>query len=295
MIKSMTGFGAAEVQLDQWTVQVELRSVNHRDMQVSFRLPDAFSLKEVELQKLVERHLNRGHVRLVLNARLKSGHTEVLVDAEQIEGYLHVLQGLAARQDVPAHLDLASLLRLPGVLRDVTTDEELRAQLWPAALDAAGAALEALVAMREAEGANLARQLLELCEAVRECVARIEAATADVTAAYRDRLEERVAKLLAGTGVPVNDDSLAREVAFFAERSDVSEEVARLRSHLDQFREALDGQEEAVGRRMEFLGQEMLREANTLAAKLPAGEQIRDAMELKGLVDRIREQVRNVE
>jgi len=295
MIKSMTGFGAAEVQLDQWTVQVELRSVNHRDMQVSFRLPDAFSLKEVELQKLVERHLNRGHVRLVLNARLKSGHTEVLVDAEQIEGYLHVLQGLAARQDVPAHLDLASLLRLPGVLRDVTTDEELRAQLWPAALDAAGAALEALVAMREAEGANLARQLLELCEAVRKCVARIEAATADVTAAYRDRLEERVAKLLAGTGVPVNDDSLAREVAFFAERSDVSEEVARLRSHLDQFREALDGQEEAVGRRMEFLGQEMLREANTLAAKLPAGEQIRDAMELKGLVDRIREQVRNVE
>ena len=295
MIRSMTGFGAAEVQLDQWTVQVELRSVNHRDMQVSFRLPDAFSLKEVELQKLVERHLHRGHIRFVLNARLKSGQTEVLVDAEQIEGYLHVLKGLAARQDVPAHLDLASLLRLPGVLRDVTTDEELRAQLWPSALEAAGAALEALVEMREAEGANLARQLRELCEAISECVAGIEAATADVTAAYRDRLEERVAKLLAGTGVPVNDDSLAREVAFFAERSDVSEEVARLRSHLDQFREALDGDEGAVGRRMEFLGQEMLREANTLAAKLPAGEQIRDAMELKGLVDRIREQVRNVE
>ena len=120
-------------------------------------------------------------------------------------------------------------------------------------------------------------------------------AAPDVTAAYRDRLNERIEKLLAGTGVAVSEDSLAREVAFFAERADVSEEVARLRSHLAQFREALESDEEAVGRRLEFLGQEMLREANTMAAKLPAGDQIRDAMALKGLIDRVREQVRNVE
>ena len=120
-------------------------------------------------------------------------------------------------------------------------------------------------------------------------------AVPDVTAAYRDRLTERIETLLDGTGVAAGEEALAREVAYFAERADVSEEVARLRSHVAQFRDALDSDEEAVGRRLEFLGQEMLREANTMAAKLPAGDQIRDAMDLKGLIDRVREQVRNVE
>jgi uncharacterized protein (TIGR00255 family) len=295
MIRSMTGFGAAEVQSDQWTVRAELRSVNHRDLQVSFRLPDAFYAKEVELQKLLEQHVRRGHVRLTLAAQVKEGRADVLVDSGQLEGYLRVLKDLAARQDVPARLEFAALLRLPGVLRDVTTDPELHEQLWPAALEAIRAALAGLIEMRTAEGANLAAHLREVSDAVEEGVARIERAAPEVTAAYRDRLKERVEKLLAGTSVPVAEDSLAREVAFFAERSDVSEEVARLRSHLAQFREALDSDEEAVGRRLEFIGQEMLREANTMAAKLPAGDQIRDAMELKGQIDRVREQVRNVE
>ncbi|MCK4374902.1 MAG: DUF1732 domain-containing protein, partial [Candidatus Brocadiae bacterium] len=112
---------------------------------------------------------------------------------------------------------------------------------------------------------------------------------------YRDRLRERVERLLEGTEVPVNEDSLAREVAFFADRSDVSEEIERLRSHLAQLREALESEDAPVGRKIEFLGQEMLREANTMAAKVPAGAQVRQVLELKSEIERLREQARNVE
>ena len=295
MIRSMTGFGAAEVQAGQWTVRAELRSVNHRDLQVSFRVPDAFGAKEIELQRLIEARARRGHVRLAVSVQVKADQTDVLVDTAQIEGYVRVLKALAERGGVPVQIDLAGLLRLPGVLRDVTTDGELRGRLWPSVLESVEAALAAMVSMRETEGANLAVQLHEVCAAVEAAVARIEVAVPDVTAAYRDRLTERIETLLDGTGVAAGEEALAREVAYFAERADVSEEVARLRSHVAQFRDALDSDEEAVGRRLEFLGQEMLREANTMAAKLPAGDQIRDAMDLKGLIDRVREQVRNVE
>ena len=295
MIRSMTGFGAAEARHDHWMVRVELRSVNHRDLQVSFRLPEAFHLRELELQRVVEAQVRRGHVRLVLSAQLDSGRTEVLVDTEHLRGYLLALKDLAGIEQTPVHVDLASLLRLPGALKDVTTDTSLREELWPVVKQVARDALAEMVGMRQTEGANLAGQLGQLCDDVESRLAGVEGCSGQLIAAYRDRLKERIEKLLAGTGVAVSEDSLAREVAFFAERSDVSEEVARLHSHLAQFREALDGDEEAVGRRMEFLGQEMLREANTMAAKMAACEQLATVMEIKGLVDRLREQVRNVE
>jgi uncharacterized protein (TIGR00255 family) len=149
--------------------------------------------------------------------------------------------------------------------------------------------------MRRAEGANLWRELHEVCASVGKLVDSIEREQAGLVAAYRDRLKERVDRLLAGTDVQVNEESLAREVALYADRSDVSEEIARLRSHLEQFREALDGNETPVGRRMEFLGQEMLREASTMAAKIPAGAQVRQVLDLKNEIERLREQVRNVE
>ena len=170
-----------------------------------------------------------------------------------------------------------------------------RDALWPHVVTSCEEALAQLLEMRRAEGANLAVHLEELCSCMSERVEAVEAAQDEALAAYRDRLAERLQRLLEGSDTPVSEDALARELAFYAERSDVSEEIARLRSHVAQLREALDGSGEPVGRRIEFLGQEMLREANTMAAKVPAGPHVAQVLELKGDIERLREQARNVE
>ncbi|KPK64013.1 MAG: hypothetical protein AMK73_04860 [Planctomycetes bacterium SM23_32] len=294
MISSMTGFGAAEAQREGWTVVAEARSVNHKDLRLALRLPDAFQARQFEVQKLVEERLHRGHVYVEVTCRTAEGGAGALVDREQVRSYAAALREVAEAEGLPFQVDLASVLRLPGAVKDMTTDEDLRERLWPGVLEACGAALDALAQMRRTEGANLEAQLAGSCEAIESLTARIEAAQQGLVAAYRDRLRQRVERLLDGAGVPVNEESLAREVALFADRSDVSEEVVRLRSHLAQFGEALTA-EGPVGRKMEFLGQEMLREANTMAAKMASGPPVRDAVELKSEIDRLREQVRNVE
>jgi uncharacterized protein (TIGR00255 family) len=296
MIRSMTGFGIAEGRCDQWTLRAEVRTVNHRDLQLSLRLPDAFRVREYELQKLIEKQIRRGHLYLSLTCEPATAEGELLVDAERLKAYVAALKGLAAdTRGLPVQVDLASLLRLPGALKDVTTDAALRDEIWPRVVTAVQAALDALVEMRRAEGASLHAELHRLCDAIEGLAAAVEREQGGLVAAYRDRLRERLAKLLEGMDVPLGEDSLAREVALYADRSDVGEEIARLKSHLQQFREALDGEEAPVGRKMEFLGQEMLREASTMAAKVAAGPQVRQVLELKGEIERVREQVRNVE
>ena len=295
MIRSMTGFGTADVQCDQWTLRTEVRTVNHRDLQLSLRLPDAFHLREADLQKIIEKKIRRGHLYLALTCRPATDEAAMLVDHQRLAGYVAALRALAESEGLPLEVDLAELLRLPGALVDATTDVELRDTLWPHVVKAVAAATDALVEMREAEGANLRRQLDEIRRSIGTLVDTIEGERETVVVAYRDRLKERVTKLLAGTDVPVSEESLAREVAFYADRADVSEEIERLRSHLKQFGEALDADEGPVGRRMEFLGQEMLREASTMAAKVPGGVQVRQVLDLKSEIERLREQVRNVE
>jgi len=291
----MTGFGSAEVQCDQWSLLAEARTVNHRDLQLSLRLPDAFHLREFDLQKVIEKKIRRGHLYLALTCRPAAEAGDVLIDEQTLKGYLSALKRLAEAEGMSLQVELGSLLRLPGALKDVTTDETLRDRLWPHVVEVTEAAVDDLVEMRRAEGANLWRELHEICASVNKLVDAIEREQAGLVAAYRDRMKERIARLLAGTDVQIDEESLAREVALFADRSDVSEEIARLRSHIEQFRQALDGDEIPVGRRMEFLGQEMLREASTMAAKIPAGAQVRQVLELKSEIERLREQVRNVE
>jgi uncharacterized protein (TIGR00255 family) len=295
MIKSMTGFGSAEAQCDQWMLRAEVRSVNHRDLQASFRLPEMFQLKEYELQKLLEKGIHRGHVYLALTCRPRSGGAMVMVDQGVVRQYLDSLKSVAASAQMPVSVDLAALLALPGTLRDMASDEELKQALWPHVVRTVEAAVGALVEMRRAEGANLAVQLRGLCASIGRLAAGIKEAQGESVAVYHDRLRERVTKLLAGADVPLSEESLAREVAIYADHCDVSEEVARLMSHLQQFEEALEAGGEPVGRKMEFLGQEMMREASTIAAKAPAGTQGRPLLELRSEIDRLREQVRNVE
>jgi len=295
MIRSMTGFGTAQRVRDQWGIRVEVRSVNRKELQVTFRLPEVFRLKEVELQKLVEERVHRGHVYFSLDVEPHEATEPLLVDEGRVAAYLHLLEKLAAPRDIPCNVEMASLLRLPGAMKEEVVDEELRDVVWEDVVETAKQAVDALVEMRRSEGENLSGELDGFCAHIAGLTDCIEQAQGGFVPAYRDRLVERVSNLLEGTGVTLNDEAIAREVAIYADRCDVSEEIARLRSHVKQFREAMSGPEEPVGRKMEFVGQEMLREASTIASKVPAGRQVDDVLELKTVVERLREQVRNVE
>ena len=295
MISSMTGFGTGERAGEQWLVGVEVRSVNRKDLQVSLRLPDEFALKETELRKLIGRVVHRGHLYVSVACDPRTDREGVLVDEQRAADYLRCLKRVASRLDVPLRVDPASVLSLPGVLRDVSGDQQLREPVWADIVAATAEAVDGLVQMRRAEGENLGRQLGELCERISDLTDRIEEAQGGFLQGYRERLRQRIERLLEGTEAELDQQSLEREVALYAERSDVSEEIARLRSHVDQFREALGGPAEPVGRKMEFIGQEMLREAGTMAAKVPAGEQVREVLDLKTTIEQLREQVRNVE
>ena len=294
MIRSMTGFGSARTQFNGWTLRAEMRSVNHRDVQFSFRLPEMLQLQEYELQKILEKEIRRGHVYFALTCR-SVGAAQAVVDREAARQYLDALRELAEESNVPCQVDLAGLLRLPGTLAEPMSDDERRSTLWPHVIKTTEACLSAMVEMRCAEGAALSEHLTQLCDTIEELTGAVKDAQTSFAPAYRDRLRDRVARLLDGTDIVVNEDTLAREVAMFADRSDVSEEIARMGSHVSQFRQALAVGGKPVGRRMEFLGQEMLREAGTMAAKVPAGQHVVQVLELRTAVDRLREQVRNVE
>jgi len=295
MIRSMTGFGSAERTSGDWLLHAEVRAVNYKDLRVSLRMPEAFRSREIELQKLFEKRLRRGHVSFSLECRPRAGESGMLVDIDRVGEYVSALKQVADRLDVPFSLDLAALLRLPDTLRNMAADEELQTSLWPDVVAVTEEAIDGLIAMREAEGANLCGQLEDICATVEALVETIGEQQDAFVIAYRNRLRERIARLLEGTEAAVDEHSLAREVAYYADRSDVSEELARLRSHVKQFREALDGDGEPVGRKMEFLGQEMLREAGTIGAKVPSDHQLPQVLELRTQIDRLREQVRNVE
>ena len=295
MIRSMTGFGVAERVWEQWTIRAEARSVNQARLKLSIRLPEMLRLKESELAKMVEQRVSRGHVHLAVECSLGEDAIDLLVDKEKLRSYVRLVKEAAAAEGVPASVEAGALMSLP----DVKSTGRLPAQeleaLWEQVLSTAQEAASGMVRMREAEGRNLAEQLEAVCADARERVEALAAGVAGSVRQYQARLSERVGQLLEGTQATVDEGALAREVAFIAERSDVSEEIARMGSHLEQFQAALQSEGAPAGKKLEFIAQEMLREANTMVAKLPSTEQVQQAIEVKLDVNRLMEQLRNVE
>jgi len=295
VIRSMTGYGAVEERLERWTVRAEARTVNHSGFRISFRLPEMLRLKESELAKLARRWVSRGHLYLSIRCELSEEALELLVDRRRLRAYLAEAKKVAASEGVPLSVEAGALMSLPEVISAQSLPEEMREELWHHVQRVTEGAMEQLVEMREREGENLLPQLLGLCAGVRERTERIQAGLSACVGAYRDRLLERVERLLEGTGLAVDKEALARETAVVAEKSDISEEATRLLSHIEQFLDALRSEEGPVGRKLEFLVQEMQREANTMAAKVPSSELVQEALETKGDIQRLREQVCNVE
>jgi uncharacterized protein (TIGR00255 family) len=294
MIRSMTGYGEAEQESPAGRLRVEVKTVNHRYLNVAIKTPLGLDRLEPRITEALKRHLHRGHVSASLSVR-RDGERDLGIrpDLEKARAYLAALEALRRELHVPGEVNLAmlshfsELLRGPEVVPALDVDADLVADLAEAAAAAART-------LREAEGERLAADISARLDAIERELAAVGARAPERLAEQRDRLREQVREL-AGQ-VEVDEDRLAREIAYFAERWDVNEEVVRFRSHVELFRETLatDGSE-PVGKRLGFLAQEMQREANTIASKANDVQIARSAVALKVEIERIREQVENVE
>jgi uncharacterized protein (TIGR00255 family) len=295
MIRSMTGFGDAQREVAGHAYHVEIRTVNNRYFKPALRLPEDYGFAEADLERLLRQRLERGSVFYRLYVRDLSADAAYTINASALGAYLRQLQAAAAQAaSAQVVIDLAQLAQLPGVCQPHELSDEEREARLRIATELTEAALAKLVAMRETEGHSLAEDLRVHLAVIAERAAAIKARVPVVVAEYRDRLAARVEQLIAKQNVALAGEDLAREVAIYADRSDISEELSRLASHVKQFEAAL-GKREAAGRKLEFLAQELLRETNTIGSKSTDAEVARHMLEMKSAVDRVKEQVLNVE
>lgn len=289
----MTGFGRGSARGEEFTVGVEIKTVNNRYLDIHLRLSQELSPLEMNIRKRVGARLSRGRVDLNINFE-RTGATTYEVNHPLIAGYVSAMREIQQQFNLAGDIDVSSVARLPGALtpaRDGLDDVNMSG--LDRALDEA---LESLEQMRASEGATLAAEMRIRVGRIEAEVPIIEAAAAGLAEAYRQRLQKRVSELIARGNQAVELDAgrLAQEVAYLADRSDISEELARLRSHLEQFRVALEAEGE-VGKRLDFLLQELNREANTVLSK-STEISIKDAgLAIKAEVEKLREQVQNVE
>jgi uncharacterized protein (TIGR00255 family) len=291
MIRSMTGFGAGKGSAGAEVVEAEVRSVNHKFCEVKCRLPREMAALETELARQVKDRLARGGIEVTLRRSSSRGALAPRVDAELAAEYARAFAEIRARLGLAGAVSLADVLAADGVvsLEERAVDPELARG---AAAAAVAAALDALVAMREREGAALARDLEGRLAAVEALASRLAEVSPRSVEDYRARLQERVVEL--SRGLAPDPARLATEIALFADRTDVAEELTRLASHVAQMRGLLASGEPA-GRKMDFLVQEMHREANTVGSKSQSAEASAGVVALKAEIERMREQVQNVE
>lgn len=290
MIRSMTGFGAAEGTVGTARATVELRSVNHRFFNATIRLPSELSRWESEVREALRKRVSRGH--LSLSARVeREAAGAPAIDEARFGAYVELLRGLQERHGLGGALDVGTVLRMPDVMSSVAeSDDGDPAQL----VNVVDAAAVALTASREDEGARLAGYLLERLAIVEGALLRIVIRAPERLLAHRDRLRTAVREL--ADGVAVDEQRVAVEIAILADRLDVQEEMSRFASHIAAFRETLGRtDDEPVGKRLGFLLQEMLREANTTGSKGNDASILGDVVTIKEELERIREQVENLE
>lgn len=295
MINSMTGYGEAAGHIGGMDYIVELKTVNNRYLRTVIKLPEAVAFLEERIEKLLRQNLARGTVNFVL--RVKGSSVEELfeVDEPALQQLIQRLDAVLSRTGVESRLDVSGLLSLPGIVRPAVPTEEKTALIVKGVLAITLQALDRLRTMRAQEGKFLEEDLRTHCREIRQDLQSIDARRGLVMQEYAERIKKRVNGLLAEAKLKLDAEILAREVAVLAERADISEELTRLDAHLSQFEEALRLDGEQVGRRLEFIGQEMLREANTIASKSGDVEIGNRVVDIKCRIDRIKEQTQNVE
>ncbi len=294
MMKSMTGYGRGECSQDGFKITVELSSVNRKQSEISVALPREMEMLESQIRDLINRYIARGrlNVRVALHAGTSNFAARMHLNIPLAKAYAHELNRLARQLKLPGPVTLDQLARAPGVFQ---TDEQIveEENFWPAVQKALKKALTELVKMREREGAHLARDLKQRVATMRQATTRIQKHAPAVAEHYREQLVERI-KASGLEAPPDEDERLMKEVVYFADRADITEELTRLQSHFKQFEDCLRSME-PIGRTLDFLAQEMNREINTIGSKANDSLISRQVVTLKAELERFREQAQNVE
>ena len=294
MINSMTGYGQAQGEVNGVSYLVEIKTVNNRYFKTIIKLPEPAAFLDEDIEKLLRKNLSRGTVNYVL--RLKDVSANALFDINEtaLQAVVEKLSRAGSSAGITGAIDIGNLLSLPGIIQPALPDKEIAEQIKKVILEISQEAINKLKEMRAAEGGFLEADLKKCCSAIEQDLEQIRARSGGVLLEYANKLRKRVDELLAHAELKLDEDILAREVAIFADRSDISEEIARLESHLQQFAQCCQAKDQA-GRRLDFISQEMLREANTIASKSSDTEMTRCVVDIKCQIDRIKEQVQNVE
>jgi uncharacterized protein (TIGR00255 family) len=307
MINSMTGYGYAEGHLDDIIYVVEIKTVNNRYFKERIKLPESMAFLEEDIDRLLRKSLLRGTINYTLWFKNAAANKLFDIDQTALREYVEKLGHIASAADVKCQIDISSMLNLPGVWMTKLADEKQTAQIKTKVLDTTQQAIDRLKQMRAAEGAALVADLANYCRAIKNDLDQIRTRSSIVLEEYAAKLKKRVDELLAEAKLELDEATLAREVAVFAERSDISEETTRLESHLQRFAESCQATSagnnknadshtnEQTGRRLDFISQEMLREANTIASKAGDTEIVNWVVNIKCNIERIKEQVQNIE
>ena len=292
MVRSMTGFGRGEVSRDGKEFTVEIKTVNHRYLDIFIKMPRQISFLEDRVRELVSKAISRGKIDVYITyANYGDDSRQVTIDEQLAKAYISALEELRDRFSLADDISVSLLSKCPEVLK-VEQVEEDGEQLWEILKTALDDAVASLIRMREIEGEAMKKALLERADAIEVVIGKIEARAPEVPRDYKTKLAERISDLLEQQ---VADESrIAMEVALFADRCSIDEELVRLKSHFGQMRQILD-MDQPVGRKLDFLVQEMNREINTIGSKANDLEITRYVVDVKSEIEKIREQVQNIE
>ncbi len=296
MLLSMTGFGEARAESDSLILSIELRALNNRYLKISLRASDPYHLLEPDIEKVIRKTVRRGTLQVHLRCEQTEQNANYRINSQALSTYLTQITDVLGDLNLQEHRDLliGQVLSLPGIVAESSYDTSRLEKDWPVVRDVLTEALARLHKMRSDEGAAMAQELLNYRDIIRHHLDAVSERIPHVASMYRDRLYERVKNILTEHHIELDRQELIKEVSIFSERSDIAEEVIRLNSHLDQFQEMMK-EEESPGRKLEFLTQEMFREANTIGSKAGDTEISRHVVEIKGTLEKIRELVQNVE
>ncbi len=292
MIKSMTGFGRAKETIEDLNITVEIKSVNHRYFEFSSRVPRAYMFLDEKLNKLCRDNMQRGKVEVsVLIEDNSETGTEIAINRQYTTAYLAAVKRLAKEYKLKNDIKVSDIVRAPDVfkIKQQSLSDEL---IVSAVTQVANKAIENFIAMRSAEGERLTKDVLSRAEFILEKVAFIEQRSPETVKEYRLRIEQKVKELLGDT--TVDEQRLLTETAIFADKVAVAEETVRLRSHIEQLRSMLESGD-AIGRKLDFLVQEMNREANTIGSKAQDIDIAHTVVDIKSEIEKIREQIQNIE
>lgn len=296
MLYSMTGYGDVQYEAEGISFLVEVKSLNNRFLKTTIKLPDTLAFAEPEIERVIREELCRGAVTFVLHMRFMAEDGPCEINQAAIRGYLRNLEQLVtlSGKNSLLHIDLATLLQMPGACQPRTFSESEHEKYLHTISQLTRQALGKLRHMRAKEGQTLHADLRENCRSILKNLDALSQLTGSVVERYRQKLQSRVNALLSEANVKLDEEVLAREVALFADRCDINEEISRLRSHLEQF-ESICQDDQQAGRRLDFITQELLREANTIASKANDAKISHHVVEIKVAIDRLKEQVQNIE